>query len=115
MSSLGTVPSAQNATNATNATTAATASAAPIAKVTYVASPISVPVTSGPATQATATCPVGTTVIGGGASIVDTTDGLVDDSYPNGKTAWTADFSDFVNPTTGTVTAICAPAAATAP
>jgi hypothetical protein len=115
LSSLGTVPSAQNAVNATNATNATTATAASISKVTYVSTPVTIPVSTGPATSASAACPSGTTVVGGGASIADTANGIVDDSYPSAKTGWVADFTDFTQATTGTVTAICAPAAATAP
>jgi hypothetical protein len=55
-------------------------------------------------------------VIGGGASIADKSGaGSLADSYPNGKAGWAADFLEFNVATTGTVTAICAPAAATAP
>jgi hypothetical protein len=115
LSSLGTVPSAQNAVNATNATNATTASAASISKVTYVAVPVAIPVSTGPATSASAACPSGTNVVGGGASIADTLGGIVDDSYPSAKAGWVADFTDVSQATTGTVTAICAPAAATAP
>jgi hypothetical protein len=125
LSSLGTVPSAKtaatatnatNATNATTATTAATAMAAPISQVTYVSVPVTIPVTTGLAQPATATCPAGTVVTGGGASVADKTGaGVVDDSYPSGKTGWTADFEEFNADTTGAVYAICAPAAATAP
>ncbi|HUA04343.1 MAG TPA: hypothetical protein VMB27_10600 [Solirubrobacteraceae bacterium] len=115
VSSLGTVPSATHASIADTATTATTATAAPIAKVTYVSVPVAIPVTSSVPTSSVASCPAGTNVIGGGASITDTVGGLVDDSYPSGKIAWVADFSDFSTATSGTVTAICAPAAATAP
>jgi hypothetical protein len=54
-------------------------------------------------------------VTGGGASVVDNQGGFVNASYPAGKTGWTAVFFDNTTPTTGTVYAICAPAAATAP
>jgi hypothetical protein len=117
------VPSAQsadtatNATNATNATTASTANAAPISKVTYVSTTIPINTSGGPASgiTATASSPTGTIVTGGGASVVDTTNGFVNDAYPTGKTGWAAVFFDNTGPTSGTVTAICAPAAATAP
>lgn len=120
LASLGTVPSATNATNAqnaANATRATTAGSAPIAQVTYASSSAPVNTTAGPATgvTVTATCPAGTTVIGGGANVVDTANAFVDDSSPSGKTGWTATFFDGGGTTTATVTAICAPAAATAP
>ena len=125
LSTLGTVPSAANATNATNATNAANAATASIAKVTYVANSATVPAPNQngptPATLVTATCPSGTTVIGGGGSVSNEDDGLVNDSYPNGKTSWSVDFFNNGGPPpstdviTATVTAICAPAAATAP
>jgi hypothetical protein len=56
------------------------------------------------------------TVIGGGASIAEKSGaGSLADSYPNGKTGWAADFLEFNVASTGTVTAIWAPAEATAP
>jgi cytochrome bd-type quinol oxidase subunit 2 len=104
-----------NATNATTATTATTANSAPIAKVTYVTSAVSVP-PSGAAVLVIATCPAGTTVIGGGGQIADETSGFLNDSYPSGKTEWSVDFvNDGASDVNGTATAICAPAAATAP
>jgi hypothetical protein len=121
LNSLGTVPSAKQAISATSATsattattanTATTAGSAPIANVTYVTSGGNV--TSGVLTL-TATCPSGTTVIGGGANLSDETEAYVNDSYPSGKAGWTADFepnyTDITDP--AVVTAICAPAAAT--
>jgi hypothetical protein len=36
-------------------------------------------------------------------------------TYPAGKTGWHADFTDFAQEATGTVYAICAPAASTSP
>lgn len=123
LSSLGTVPNAKHAstadsaTNATNATNATTAGAAAISKVTYVANTVPVNTTAGPTTgiSATASCPSGTVVLGGGASVADNAGGFVNASFPAGKTGWTAVFFDNSAATTGTVTAICAPAASTAP
>jgi hypothetical protein len=118
--SLGTVPSATHASTAdtaTNATNATNAASAPISKVTYVAATLTVDTSSGPASgvSGTANCPAGSLVIGGGASVVDTTNGFVNDSFPAGKTGWTAVFFDGAGPTSATVYAICAPAATTAP
>jgi len=126
LSSLGTVPSAShatsadsatNATNATNAANATTAGSAPVAKLTYVTTPFSV-LDDGNLNPDTATCPAGTNVTGGGANIADTTNGVILASYPAGKTGWTGVFQEFGNTgstTTGTVYAICAPAASTSP
>jgi hypothetical protein len=110
LSSLAAVP------NATNAVTAATAKAAPIAQVSYVSTSVTVPDTGVPF-PGTATCPAGTSVIGGGASAADKTGNeLVVDSYASSETTWTADIENFGSAaTTGTVGAICAPAAATSP
>jgi hypothetical protein len=125
ISSLGEVPSAAKAVTATSATTATTANtattagSAPITNVTYVTAPATIPLATSdgsPVVSATATCPSGTTVIGGGAQVSDEDYDVTNDSYPNGKTGWTADFydaSESGSPGTGTVTAICAPAAAT--
>jgi hypothetical protein len=74
-----------------------------------------VPVGNSTQASAVATCPSGTNVIGGGAN-VSTQDGFVNDSYPTGTSGWAADFYNSpyaANTITGTVTAICAPAAAT--
>jgi hypothetical protein len=121
LGSLGTVPSAKHAstadtaTNSTNATNATNASSASISKVTYVSTTVPVDTSSSTtAVTAITTCPAGTIVTGGGASVADNTAGFVNASYPNAKTGWTAAF--FSSPaTTGTVYAICAPAATTAP
>ena len=115
---LGKVPSAATADTATSATTATTAGSAPISNVTYVTANGSAPFNGGSAPYPlTATCPSGTTVIGGGGSVADETLGYLNDSYPTGKTGWTADFfNEDVNNQSSlpvTVTAICAPAAAT--
>jgi hypothetical protein len=106
---------AVNATNATNATNAVTATSAAISKVTYVTATGSV-VASSTALPVTASCPTGTVVIGGGASVADEYDAAANDSYPSGRTGWTANFfSASSTPSAVTVTAICAPATTTAP
>lgn len=114
---LGTVPNAAKAVSANTATTATTAGSAPISTVTYVTASSSVPynVVSGTPDLVTAACPTGTTVIGGGASLSNEDYGIVSDSFPNGETGWSADFFNTGSGITvdGTVTAICAPAAAT--
>ena len=113
VSTLGTVPSAAKADVATSATTAGSA---PISSVTYVTSSGSIPGDGGTAAHLlTANCPSGTTVIGGGANVADEHTEIVNDSYPNGKTGWSADFyNGDTQAWSATVTAICAPAAATA-
>jgi hypothetical protein len=122
-STLGTVPSAvtaqtattaETATTANTATTATTAGSAPIAKVTYATATGNVSPTNSPL-AVTATCPSGMTVVGGGGQVADESgSAFLDDSYPiSGKNGWTADFVENSGSTTATVTAICAPAAAT--
>jgi hypothetical protein len=62
---------------------------------------------------ATAACPAGTFVVGGGASVGDQNAQLVNDSYPSSTTSWTANVSNGAPTAPGfTVYAICAPAAA---
>ena len=114
VSTLGKVPSAAKADVATSATTAGSA---PISTVTYVTSSGSIPGDGNAAAHPlTASCPSGTTVIGGGANVANETMEFVNDSYPSGKTGWSADFyNDDSQAWSATVTAICAPAAATAP
>ncbi len=116
LSSLGTVPSAKNAATAATATTATTAGSASISKITYVTTPVTVP-GDGTYTTGSATCPSGTNVTGGGASINDTTgNAYFGGSYPSGKTGWTIAYQDYSGgPTTAYAYAICAPAASTAP
>jgi hypothetical protein len=123
LSSLGTVPSASHATsadsattatNATNAANATTAGSAPVAKLTYVTATVTVP-NDGTVTTGTATCPSGTDVTGGGARVDDPSGSAEFGSYPAGQTGWSGDFNDFGGGATGTVYAICAPAASTAP
>jgi hypothetical protein len=57
-------------------------------------------------------------VVGGGVRLGDPTDDYIDDSGPNGRTGWISNVHSATSPITTqsvTVTAICAPAAATAP
>jgi hypothetical protein len=123
LSKLGKVPhaatadtatNATNAVNATNATNAVTATSAAISKVTYVTTPATV--SGSTAVLVTATCPAGTTVMGGGGAVSNEYDAFVIDTYPAGKTGWSVDFaSDDGAAVPVTVTAICAPATTTAP
>jgi hypothetical protein len=126
LGSLGTVPKAAHASSAdtaTDATNATNATSASVSKVTYVAvtnSAIPPNENGGIPATLTATCPAGTIVTGGGASVTDQNFGFVNDSYPTGKTGWTADIFNANPPSPGTtigatVTAICEPAASTAP
>ena len=115
LSSLGLVPSAAKATSATTATTATSAGSAPISNVTYATASGTIPDT-GAAITVTASCPSGTTVISGGGSVSVESEAFINDTYPSGKTGWTVDFAASQAVTsTGTVTAICAPAATTTP
>ena len=60
----------------------------------------------------TATCPAGTIVIGGGGQVTDETNAFVNDTFPG----WSVDYiNDGTSASNATTTAICAPAAATAP
>jgi hypothetical protein len=70
-----------------------------------------VPLGSGPGDSATATCPTGTNVVGGGATVSNDVLDIVNDSGPNGtRNGWTA--TGFGEPGTSmTVTAICTAAA----
>jgi hypothetical protein len=108
LSKLGTVPSATNATYATSAS---------IAKLTYVVTSTTVPSIMQNQDES-ASCPAGTNVVGGGVRLGDTTDDYINDSGPNGRTGWISNVHSTSSPSTTqsvTVTAICAPAAATAP
>jgi hypothetical protein len=79
-----------------------------------VTTPFSVP-GDGSAATGTASCPAGTDVTGGGANIDDPTGGTLVGEFPAGDTGWSATYTDFAQAATGTVYAICAPAASTAP
>ena len=118
VSSLGTVPSASHASTAdtaTSATNATNATSASISKVTNVATTGSIDDTNAPnGVTITSPCPAGTVVLGGGATVSSALNDGMSDSGPVGHAGWSAVF--FGNPgDTGTVTAICAPAAAAAP
>ena len=109
LATLGKVPSAA---------TADTASAAPIAKVLIVTASgtSSLGGSGGSVVAATATCPAGTVVLGGGAHLSSQITQSLNDSYPSANNAWTADvfsFSGGPGAPTFTVYAVCAPAAAT--
>jgi hypothetical protein len=82
-------------------------SAASLANVHYQTATVSLP-SGWPATRATADCPAGTYVIGGGATL-SREEGNVLDSAPSPlRTGWTATgMAWFSNNTTMTVTAIC--------
>jgi len=113
VSKLGTVPNAAKAGSATTATSATTAGSAPISTVTYVTVDGNDP--SDTVLPLTASCPSGTTVIGGGGSLSNESGiAYIDDSYPSGNAGWTVDFNNNGAAVSVTVTAICAPAAATA-
>lgn len=72
--------------------------------------------TTGVPRPVTANCPAGTTVIGGGATVASPADELIGGSSPASTTGWTAEiFNEGNGILTASVTAICAPAAATAP
>lgn len=103
LSALGTVPSA------------ATAGSAPIEKVQIVtASGVNAPAayTGSNVAAATARCPSGLFVLGGGVQLTDQTDQSTNDTYPTGSNAWTADvFNAGPGRPTFTVYAICGPVA----
>jgi hypothetical protein len=71
------------------------------------------PVDSSTTRTATATCPTGTFVVGGGASLADRTVQTVDDSYPSSTSAWTARITNASDAAHAfTVYAICVAAVA---
>ena len=98
-----------------NATHAKSAS---IAKLTYAITSTTLPSINQNQDES-ASCPAGTNVVGGGVRLGDPTDDYINDSGPNGPTGWISNVHSVASPTTPpqsfTVTAICAPAAATAP
>jgi hypothetical protein len=119
VASLAGVASAASATNATNATHSALAGA--LDRVVYVRTAAAVPPgptdPNAPATVggASAPCPPGTFVVGGGVGVDDNTATSVVDSFPEpGGRAWTArvDNSDPGAAHGFTVISVCIPATA---
>jgi hypothetical protein len=108
-SALGKVPSAGGADSATNATNAThAASSAGVDKITYVTTP-PMPIGGGPfgSGTATAACPAGQHVTGGGAHVSNESGDNVNDSFPAaGGAGWTATVFGGASDTF-TVTAVC--------
>jgi hypothetical protein len=102
LNTLGEVPTAA---------TAAVADSAPVARVktaTVTANAAAATVTS-----ATATCDPGLTVVGGGASLSNEDNAILNDSYPSAANRWTVDvFGSDAGGGPFTVYAICVPVAA---
>jgi hypothetical protein len=92
-----------------NASTLSGVTASKLSSIQYAVS--SVPLGSGSGDSATATCPAGTNIVGGGATVSSDILAIVNDSGPNGsRNGWTA--TGFGEPGTSmTVTAICTAAA----
>jgi hypothetical protein len=91
-----------------NQTTLTGVSASSLASVLYAAATVPISETSPGGTQATASCPAGTYVIGGGASLSSESLGEVNDSGPAiTRTGWTATAYAYGPGLTMTVTAIC--------
>ncbi len=84
-------------------------SAASLANVQYQVVTVPIPTNSSTGTTATAGCPPGTSVIGGGATVSNEEDAFVNDSGPSLQPAgWVATgFSRFIPGITMTVTAVC--------
>jgi hypothetical protein len=91
---------------------AATADSAGVARVkTVTTTSTAVPNAT---TTATATCDPGLTVVGGGASLSNEDNQLVNDTYPSGTNGWTVHvFASTSGAGAFTVYAICVPAAST--
>lgn len=92
-----------------NGSTLTGVSASSISSVQYAVATVTLSTTSKTGTQATASCPAGTSVIGGGATVSNEEPAFVNDSGPNStRNGWTA--TGFALGTPGitmTVTAIC--------
>jgi hypothetical protein len=98
-----------------NQTTLTGISAANIHTVQYVTSTVPLVVESETGTSATATCPSGTKVIGGGATTSNSRFGTIFESAPNGeRSGWSANGGAFEPGVSMTVTAICTAVAAPA-
>lgn len=98
-----------------NQTTLTGISAANIHTVQYVTSTVGITPESETGTSATATCPSGMKVIGGGANVSNPKFGSAYESAPNGeRSGWSALGYAFEPNVTMTVTAICTPVATSA-
>jgi hypothetical protein len=97
-----------------NQTTLTGISAANIHTVQYVVSTVAMPPESPTPTSATATCPTGMKVIGGGSTISNPLLGFSEGSTPTGeRNGWTALGFAFEQGANLIVTAICTPVATT--
>lgn len=82
--------------------------AAGLANVQYVTTTASLPNSGRPGATATADCPAGTLVIGGGATLSNEDEAMVNDSGPTPlRTGWTATGFSWLSRTKMTVTAVC--------
>ncbi len=91
-----------------NESTLTGVSASSIASVQYAVATVPLSFTSPTGTTATAICPPGTYVIGGGATVSNEEGGYVNDSGPiAARTGWTATGFAFGGGVSMTVTAIC--------
>lgn len=99
-----------------NQTTLTGISAANIHTVQYVGTSVTLNPAAATGTSATATCPSGMKVIGGGATTSNSQEAFIIESGPNGeRSGWVAaGFGGFESPVTMNVTAICTPVAAPA-
>jgi hypothetical protein len=92
-------------------------SASSLASVQYVSAAVTLAETTGPGdqgTSGTATCPAGTKVIGGGATLSEDAEAYVNDSGPTStRDGWSATAYAFKSGLTMTVTAICTSVTAT--
>jgi hypothetical protein len=97
-------------TNTQISTLSTQTSAAVKGPIRYVTQTVSVPDAPATPVQATASCPAGTKVLGGGAQTsVNSTSAFIDETGPAGQTGWEGKFDNGTGaPYTGTVTAICA-------
>jgi hypothetical protein len=97
-----------------NQTTLTGVSAANIHAVQYVVSTVAMLPEAETPTSATATCPTGMKVIGGGATTSNPRLGFSEESTPTGeRNGWTAQGFAFEQPVNLIVTAICTPVATT--
>jgi len=93
---------------------AAFAQAADVARLVTVQVAATAVANAPAATSASAVCPAGLDVVGGGASLSDEANEFINDTFPSGTNTWTVHvFAGSNGGTAFTVYAICAPAAAT--